>query len=166
MGKVAAIEIDDEVETYDIWNYDVNAYLGQGNFVIDGLVVHNSILANGVRVFDDLLLFNAMGHPGPMQCCCSHSKINIETGSKPIKDLDPESDSIQCLSNNSTIITTNQYKVVNSGRKKLLKITLANGKELYVTKDHKILTDNGYIQAGDLVSGQNIAICKRSEQDS
>jgi intein/homing endonuclease len=95
-----------------------------------------------------------------MQCCWSHSKINTEAGLKPIKDLDPESDHIKCLGNNSEIITTNKYKVVNSGHKKLLKITLVNGKVLYVTKDHKILTENGYVAAGELTCGHKIAICE------
>lgn len=75
MAKVVALEDDDEVETYDIWNREDDCYVppggatadSHGNFVIDGLVVHNSILANQSYCFEDLMLFNAMGHPGPMQ---------------------------------------------------------------------------------------------------
>ena len=66
MVRIAAIVDGGEGETYDIWNKEPDSYLGHGNFVIDGLVVHNSTLTKGVHSFEDLLIFNAMGHPGPM----------------------------------------------------------------------------------------------------
>lgn len=63
--KIKSITESTVEDTYDIHNFDES--VDQGNFVIDGLVVHNSILSNGVRNFNDLMLLNAMGHPGPMQ---------------------------------------------------------------------------------------------------
>lgn len=66
MVKIVSIKEAGEMESYDIWNHD-DCLNGEGNFLIDGMVVHNSILQNGVRNFNDLLLLNAMGHPGPMQ---------------------------------------------------------------------------------------------------
>ena len=121
-----------------------------------------SFLAHGVKSFYDLMLINAMGHPGPMACCWSHSKINTDNGMIMIKDLNND-DKIKCLSNNGDIISTNKYKVVRSGAKKLLRVTLKNGKTIVVTHEHRVLTDNGYIQAGFLAIGQNVAVCKQSD---
>lgn len=166
MAKITAIEDDVELATYDIWNKEPDCHDGQGNFVIDGLVVHNSILSNGVRVFEDLLFYNAAGHPGPMQCCWSHSKIDTEIGQTEIKDLDPKKHHIIALTNSGAIKTTNKYKPVESGIKPLIKIRLKNGKEIVVTKDHKILTPNGYVAAGELNVGQKVAFYRESHSTS
>lgn len=48
-----AIKLANEQKTDGIFQFDTD--------------LAKSILANGVRNFNDLLLFNAMGHPGPMQ---------------------------------------------------------------------------------------------------
>ena len=44
--KIKSITESTVEDTYDIHNFDES--VDQGNFVIDGLVVHNSILSNGV----------------------------------------------------------------------------------------------------------------------
>jgi hypothetical protein len=152
-------------QTYDIHNFSEG--LEDGNFIIDGKIVHNSILANGVRSFYDLMLLNAMGHPGPMQCCWSHSKILTERGLIEIKDLEQDRmPAITCLDNKGQVKQTTKYTVVSSGHKPLLKIKLKDGREIYVTKEHKILTkDQGYVEAANLRAGQNIRVYKASEDD-
>jgi len=162
MAKVVKIEYDGIEETYDIWNKEPDCIHDQGNFVIDGLVVHNSILANGVKRFEDLLFYNAAGHPGPMQCCWSHSLVNINNGVKKILELDSKIDIIKCVSIDGDIIETNKYKVISSGRKKLLRIRLKNGVSLIVTSDHKIKTKLGFVKAGELQRGQCVAVCAES----
>ena len=122
-----------------------------------------SFLAYGVRNFNDLMLINAMGHPGPMQCCWSYSNISTDAGYTKIKNLDPCKNKIKCLTNDGNIKYTNNYKVLNSGKKKILKITLEDGREIFVTKDHKILTaDNTYVEAGNLKPEQYVRVHKES----
>jgi len=62
--KIKSIKKHHKAKTYDIHNF-ANG-LSEGNFVIDGLVVHNSILKHGVNNFYDLMILNACGHPGPI----------------------------------------------------------------------------------------------------
>ena len=42
-SEIESIEEFQEDETYDIWNYDQRFQMKGGNFVIDGVLVHNSI---------------------------------------------------------------------------------------------------------------------------
>lgn len=49
-----------------------------------------SILANGVRSFEDLMLFNAMGHPGPMASIPEAVKNRDDKKKSWVKFLDPE----------------------------------------------------------------------------
>jgi len=160
MVKIIDIEEVGEKESYDIWNHS-SCLNNEGNFIIDGMIVHNSILANGVKSFSDLLFYNAAGHPGPMQCCWSHSNIDTDCGTVEIKKLNPEKHAIAARAGNN-IVHTHDYQVIYSGRKKLLKICLINGKEIIVSPDHKVATENGFICAKDLSVGQNVVVHKQS----
>jgi hypothetical protein len=111
------------------------------------------ILSNGVRNFNDLLLFNAMGHPGPMQCIRSDSNVNTEKGPVRIDELNGEP--ILYLSDDG-IKTTKDYLVVESGEKELLEIELENGVKHYVSHDHEFLTKRGFIRAGDLTESDEV----------
>ena len=118
-------------------------------------------LAHGVRSFEDLMLLSAMNHPGPMACVRIDSEINTEGGFKKIKDLSA-SDKILALSNDNRIISTDKYKLSQAENKKILKIKTKSGKEIFVSPDHKILTDNGYVRAGDLATGSKISVITAS----
>ena len=58
------------------------------------------------------------------------------------------------------VLTHNkQYKKViwkRKQKKKYLKIKLSNGKTIRITKDHLVLTDNGWIEIGKLSKGDSI----------
>lgn len=134
-----------------------NKQLTEGVFQFDTPLARQ-VLSNGVRSFNDLLFFNAAGHPGPLQCCWSHSKINTDKGLIRIDKLDKKQHKI-LSENNGELFYTDMYLAVNSGKKKLLKIKLKNGKEIIVSPDHKVATNNGYIKASKLSVGQNVAVC-------
>lgn len=136
--KIKSITQGDVVATYDIWNKETDCLGNEGNFLIENKVVHNSILANGVKRFEDLLFYNAAGHPGPMKCCWSYSKINTEDGHRYIKDLVDDHRPIRCLTTKGNLKFTDDYVVVESGLKELLKVTLEDGRELHLTEDHKV----------------------------
>lgn len=127
--------------------------------------VQRSVLSNGVRDYYDLQVFNAMGHPGPIACIGPHSKIDTEDGPKTPKELGNEK--IAFLDKDGKKAYTDKFKLVRTGYKKLLKIKTREGRTLFVTSDHKIRTNNGYVQAGALEVGSKITkLCKESSQDS
>lgn len=154
MVKIKSIQEDGYHLTYDIHN---KANSGDnGNFVIDGKIVHNSILANGVERFEDLLFFNAAGHPGPMQCCWSHSKIDIENDSIEINQLNHTTHLLKCYTMDGHIKYTSKYKVVGTGKKKLKKITLSDGRVVIVTDEHRLGVEGGYKYVKDLKVGDKL----------
>lgn len=155
--RIKSIRAISPAETYDIENRAPDA--SEGNFLIRGLVVHNSILGHGVKSFDDLMLLSAMGHPGPMQCVRTDSLVNSENGYVQIKDLNGEK--ILALSNVGEPVFTDKYKVFESGKKRIMKIRTESGKEIFVSPDHKILTENGYVRAAELRQGFKIRTIDR-----
>jgi intein/homing endonuclease len=136
--KIKSVNKREVVATYDIWNKADDCYQGQGNFLIKNIVVHNSILANGVKRFEDLLFYNAAGHPGPMKCCWSYSKIDTEDGHDYIKNLAVDHKPIKSLKTDGRIKLTEDYVVVESGTKELFKLVMEDGRELHLTLDHKV----------------------------
>ena len=153
-GKKHIITLDDE-EVFKL----VNVQKTDAIFQFDTDLA-KSTLQNGVQSFQDLMLLNAMGHPGPLECCWSQSNILTREGSIKIRNLQNDGHTeIACLANDGNIKYTKKFKVLKSGIKKLLKIRLKNGKELIVTPNHKILTDqNTFVKAGDLNVGQNVKV--------
>lgn len=106
------------------------------------------ILSNGVKRFDDLLLFNAMGHPGPMQCVRSDSLVNTTKGPIRIDQLNEEH--IQYYADDGTIRSTRNYHVFESGEKEILTVETEDGKQLNISPDHRFLTKRGYVRAAEL----------------
>ncbi len=117
-----------------------------------------SILANGVKTFNDLMFLSALGHPGPMSCVWERSPVNTNVGLVEIRNLYPTTHKIEYLTKNNEIKSTNDYMVVKSGPKKLYKITTESGKTLIVSADHKVLTDVGYKRTGDLQIEDQVCI--------
>ena len=154
-GNKCFIDMDDR----DVLEL-ANMQMTDGVFQFD-TSLSKTALAHGVRSFEDLMLLSAMNHPGPMACVRIDSEINTEGGFKKIKDLSA-SDKILALSNDNRIISTDKYKLSQAENKKILKIKTKSGKEIFVSPDHKILTDNGYVRAGDLATGSKISVITAS----
>lgn len=111
------------------------------------------VLSNGVRSFNDLLIYNSMGHPGPLQCCWSYSNISTENGRTYIKDLTNEK--IKYLSEDG-VKYTDKYRVIYSGKRRIFKIKLVDGRELFLTSDHRVLTENGYKLVRELTTNDKV----------
>lgn len=115
-----------------------------------------------VRGFSDLVAYNALGRPGPMECCIYSSLVNkIGDEKKQICDLKPEIDGILYKTNNG-IKSTNNYKVFNSGKKKIYKVTLSNGKVIRITGNHKIFSENGVKKLDDLKVGDKVYVKRKN----
>lgn len=116
---------------------------------------HAIALADSVKV-DSIFQFDTQ----LAQCVKHDSLINTKEGLKKISDLDPKLDKICYLAKGGEVKVTEKYVVKKSGVKPIKKITLENGKVLYVTKEHKILTDEGYQYAQNLKVGDLIVQVK------
>lgn len=55
-----------------------------------------------------------------------------------------------------TLETKTVNHVVHTGEKKIVKITLNGGRELRVSRTHPVLTDRGYVEAGDLAVNDRV----------
>jgi hypothetical protein len=140
MDDVDALKLANDQATHGVFQFDSD--------------LARSTLSNGVKNFEDLMLLSAMGHPGPLQCVRTDSKINTDNGHVQIKDLKGER--ILALTNNGDIVSTDKYKVVATGPKKIMKITTKSGRTIHVSPDHKILTENGYVKAESLQAGNKV----------
>lgn len=114
-------------------------------------------LSNGVKSFHDLLIFNAMGHPGPMQCVRSDSKITTDVGLIDINKLDNKKHKIGYLTNKNDVQFTDKYDVFSSGKKKIYKIKLVDGTIHFVSANHRFLTARGYVKTRDITKADKVA---------
>lgn len=115
-----------------------------------------SILSNGVRSFKDLMVANALGHPGPMACVRAGTPVTTDDGQCPIENLDNETHRIAYLDNDGQTKYTSQFCLGKSARKKIYLITLANGTKLPLSGDHFVLTPDGFRQVKDLTTNDSV----------
>lgn len=87
--------------------------------------------------------------PGAM-CLESNSLISYSYGfTRKIKDL-VNTDSLWSYNNGQVISKGNG--LIYNGKREVVKITLIDGRTLRCTPDHKIMTTNGWVEAGKLLS--------------
>jgi intein/homing endonuclease len=90
--------------------------------------------------------------PGAM-CLESNSLISYSYGfTRKIKDL-VNTDSLWSYNNGQVISKGNG--LIYNGKREVVKITLIDGRTLRCTQDHKIMTTNGWVEAGKLLSKHN-----------
>jgi len=123
-------------------------------FQIESQIQKGIIRDGGVKSFGDLVVYNALGRPGPIECCAKGSLINTDNGYCVIEKLDPKINKILYMSDK--IKSTNNYQVFKNGKKKVFKIKLSNGKTIMVTSNHKCFTSQGikevkHIKKGDVI---------------
>jgi len=134
-----------------------NALRTDSVFQIETPIQKDIIRKGKVRNFFDLVVYNALGRPGPMDCCAIGSLINVDIGYIKIEDLDYHSHKILYMSNNGPKFT-NQFRSFKSGKKKLYKIKLSNGKSLILSAEHKIKTLQCYKQVKDIKKGEIVYV--------
>jgi DNA polymerase-3 subunit alpha len=126
--------------------------------------IQKGIIRDGkVKSFNDLVVYNAMGRPGPIECCKVGSLINVDSGYIKIEELNYKNNKIAYMSNNG-IKYTSQYRVFNNGRKMVYKIKLSNGKVIHVTNNHKIMTKYGFREVKNINKGDIIYAKKENNR--
>ena len=84
-------------------------------------------------------------------CLSGDSLISFSYGfTRKMKDL-TNTDYLWTYNENGQVVSNGKGLIYN-GKKELIKITLIDGRILRCTPDHKIMTTNGWVEAGKLVS--------------
>jgi hypothetical protein len=112
---------------------------GMTKFLCDDGKIHPSY---GVGMTEPLRQF----------CISGDSLLTLSTGEKiSIKDFYSKNKKIN---NNYVLTHRGNYKKIKNcfknGKKEVFKLKLKNGKELKLTEDHKVFTNNGWKQVNDL----------------
>ena len=136
-----------EYKEYKEYVYDLeteNHHFAAG---VGNMIVHNSMYGiMGVR--KGILPFM----PGAM-CLDGESQISFSHGfTRKLKNL-VNTDYLWTYNNGQIVSNGNGIKY--NGKKELVKITLIDGRTLRCTPDHKIMTTNGWIEAGKLLPKHN-----------
>jgi hypothetical protein len=130
-----------------------------------------------VRNINDLAIITSIARPGPLEMGMDKTFINRVNGKEPITYFHPSLEpilkdtyGIACIAKDSLVLTKRgQVKIqevnvgdfvktengswqkvlknINQGIKPTIKIRVSNGEELICTKDHKILTQDGWKEA-------------------
>jgi DNA polymerase elongation subunit (family B) len=143
-NKLKTIDNEDEIE-----NIKKNIReLEDLNKVLDKRQLSYKVSANSMYgimgVKKGLLPFMA----GAM-CLVGNSLISYSYGfTRKIKEL-THTDSIWSYDNGQVV--SNGNGLIYNGKKEVVKITLIDGRTLRCTPDHKIMTSNGWIEAGELL---------------
>lgn len=97
-------------------------------------------------------------------CCVSgDTKLMTVDGVKSFKELAESNEDVDvyCLDVDGNVKVSRMFHPRVSGYNiELMKIVLSNGTEMTVTENHRLLTDCGYVMAGDLYEGDMIALLK------
>lgn len=135
-----------------------------------------------IRSIEDLATITSILRPGPMEMGMHDEYIHYVNGTKPIdylhhslEDILNETYGITCIKKGSKVLTNKGLvniedvkvgsyvktedgsfqkvlKNIYQGRKKTIKIKTTNGEILNCTKDHKILTQDGWKEAKDITT--------------
>lgn len=127
-------------------------------FQIESQIQKGIIRDGGVKTFGDLVVYNALGRPGPIECCAKGSLINTDSGYCAIEKLDPKINKILYMSDK--IKLTSNYRVFKNGKKKVFRIRLSNGKMIIVTANHKCFTSQGIKEVKNIKKGDIMYVKK------
>lgn len=178
--KIKSIARSGHAPTYDIWNRADDCNENQGNFLLNGAVVHNSI-PTAVKNRDDEsqswknrlkkvhpILLEILEDTYGVICYHEDTLISMADGShKPIREVH-RGDLVHSVDLTGSP-STRHNKVCGCAATEIsdgLKIVLDNGYHLIVTPNHNIYCWGGYRKADDLSIGDLVAIPNKLPSDS
>lgn len=92
-------------------------------------------------------------------CISKGSMVLTSTGEKPIEDV-CVGDLVKTETGDFRPVLRN----INNGSRDTVVVRMSNGEELICTPDHKIMTSDGWVMAGDLIKGDMVKSFWVSEQ--
>lgn len=117
------------------------------------------VAKGGVNSFDDLVAYVSLYRPSTLQCVAINTMINTLEGKKQIQLLQGGLDLIAYVNSKKIISYTNNFLVLQTGKKKIYKIKTKSGKIIHISPDHPVLTkDDKFVQAKNLKIGEFITI--------
>jgi len=131
---------EDEVDMYDI-QVDHSA----SNFVIDGMIVHNSLLDGSRKAFKQLRLMEDAALIYRI-CVRGDTKVRTVDGYKKITDIEI-GDVAYCLDRDGEIKETKIVNNVCNGKDKIYKV-YSRHREIYANATHPILVVDPYKKNG------------------
>jgi len=132
----AALKLANDSQTDSIFQFDTE--------------LAKRTLSAGVHSFRDLLIFNAMGHPGPMQCLAADTLVSTNIGNIRIDQVDHNVHKIKYVNSKGNSDLTDNYRVFKTGRKKVYRIRLSNGATIKASANHWMFGDFGIKPVGQL----------------
>jgi intein/homing endonuclease len=92
-------------------------------------------------------------------CCCENTRVSGKHGSIPIENLYGEN--LEVLSWNEKtdkLEVSVQSNFFDNGKKECIELELEDGRTITCTPDHKLITENGWIDADDIPVGGKIKV--------
>jgi len=89
-------------------------------------------------------------------CFCEGTRVSLQNCSVDIKCLEKLDTDVVSWVENKGFSTSKKAKFFNNGVKDCLKITLLDGTEVNCTKNHRFLTDSGWVEAQNLTGDHRI----------
>jgi len=145
LEPVRKIEDRGEKETYDIQVESLNS-----NFIANGIIVHNSMIEGGRRVWKQL-------------CLHQNSEIWTNIGYQKIKDIKPNTVVYSYNYEKCVVEPTKVINCVKTGNKKTLEVKTKH-RVLHLTETHDVLVKNSdgnylYKKAKDLIVNKKNGDC-------
>lgn len=130
---------------------------------IEGAIDNGSTKKLAEKVWETMEGFASYGFN---KCTSGRTLVNTKDGKRRIEDLYKEQEEsgkdiyIESMFEDGSIRQHKVSKIVKTGRKPLYKIKTKQGKHIYITKEHRLLTTNGYgsIEDGKLVVGEELIV--------
>ena len=147
---------------YDLWkelfgqaSFENEMY-GQGLFhvLLGQLLARKKILQSGSNFIDwriHLLFIQGSG------CLEENTTVQTKDGVIKMKDL-PEHFLVKSYSFDKKKVQYKPTIKINSGKKKLYKITLKDGREVMASEDHIFFNDDGEVRVKDMSVGMKIKV--------
>jgi replicative DNA helicase len=78
-----------------------------------------------------------------------------------IRDLVDTEPEVWSIDNDQRLLASRADKVWQVGRRKVFRVTLASGRSIRATRDHRLLAGGGWVTVGDLTVGDRLALGRR-----
>ena len=98
------------------------------------------------------------------ECFPGYTLIDTDHGRKPIKRISP-GDNVLTLDSQGNPCYRKVLTVFKKIPQTMVMVSLSGGRELYCTSNHPILTERGYISAGELTNNDAV-LCMRNDCES
>ncbi len=96
------------------------------------------------------------------ECVAGDTRVWLTDGRRvPIASLVGTQPEVWAVDEHQRLVAARSDKVWRVGKRPVELITLASGRAIRVTREHRVLTDNGWLRAAQLQEGDRVALARR-----